>query len=170
MMPSTDLVMGLALVAEMPAASPAWLRPSILGCPGVAAQSCEAAPCAQGAAGGESPVADWEMNHDLRTAHLQLPTGPPAGIAQALRDANRENLGQARHQAGRVLDRADRRRQQRPLLLIGLAIDGGPRANWTAFQADPAWIAARSDSERDGPILSNVKSMFLQPTAFSSVR
>jgi NIPSNAP len=41
---------------------------------------------------------------------------------------------------------------------------------WTAFQADPAWIAARSDSERDGPILSNVKSMFLQPTAFSSVR
>ena len=41
---------------------------------------------------------------------------------------------------------------------------------WTTFQADPAWIAARSDSERDGPILANVKSMFLQPTAFSSVK
>ena len=40
---------------------------------------------------------------------------------------------------------------------------------WTTFQADPAWVAARADSERDGPILSNVKSMFLQPTAFSSV-
>jgi NIPSNAP len=40
---------------------------------------------------------------------------------------------------------------------------------WTTFQADPAWIAARSDSERDGPILANVKSMFLQPTAFSAV-
>ena len=41
---------------------------------------------------------------------------------------------------------------------------------WTTFQADPAWIAARSDSERDGPILANVKSMFLQPTAFSAVK
>ena len=41
---------------------------------------------------------------------------------------------------------------------------------WTAFQADPAWVAARSESERDGPILRNVNSMFLQPTSFSSVR
>jgi hypothetical protein len=41
---------------------------------------------------------------------------------------------------------------------------------WTTFQADPAWIAARSESERDGPILTNVKSMFLQPTTFSVVK
>ena len=41
---------------------------------------------------------------------------------------------------------------------------------WTTFQADPAWIAARAESERDGPILANVKSTILQPTAFSSVR
>lgn len=41
---------------------------------------------------------------------------------------------------------------------------------WTAFQADPAWISARADSERDGPILANVKSMIMQPTAFSSVK
>jgi hypothetical protein len=41
---------------------------------------------------------------------------------------------------------------------------------WTTFQADPAWIAARSASERDGPILANVKSMFLAPTAFSAVK
>src|SRR5262245_7466171 len=101
---------------------------SILGCPGVAAQSGETAPCAQGAVGGESTSRRLGDDHDLRTAHLQLLAGPPAGIAQALRDANPETLAQARHQAGRVLDRADRRRQQRPLLLIGLAIAGGPRA------------------------------------------
>jgi len=41
---------------------------------------------------------------------------------------------------------------------------------WTTFQADPAWIAARADSERDGPILANVTSMLLTPTAFSSVK
>jgi hypothetical protein len=41
---------------------------------------------------------------------------------------------------------------------------------WTAFQADPAWISARAESERDGPILSNVKSMLLTPTSFSTVK
>ena len=41
---------------------------------------------------------------------------------------------------------------------------------WTTFQADPAWIAARAESERDGPILANVTSSLLTPTAFSSVK
>jgi NIPSNAP len=41
---------------------------------------------------------------------------------------------------------------------------------WTAFQSDPKWISVRAESERDGPILANVKSMILQPTAFSTVK
>ena len=41
---------------------------------------------------------------------------------------------------------------------------------WAAFMADPDWIAARTASELDGPILANVSNAFLQPTAFSSVR
>ncbi len=41
---------------------------------------------------------------------------------------------------------------------------------WGAFNADPAWQAARADSERDGPILANIKSTILQPTAFSAVK
>lgn len=40
---------------------------------------------------------------------------------------------------------------------------------WNAFQADPEWIAKRAESEKDGPILANVSSAILQPTAFSSV-
>ncbi|WP_073056923.1 NIPSNAP family protein [Kaistia soli] len=43
-------------------------------------------------------------------------------------------------------------------------------AKWTAFTTDPDWIKARNDSEKDGPILSNVSSQFLTPTAFSSVK
>jgi hypothetical protein len=43
-------------------------------------------------------------------------------------------------------------------------------AKWKAFQADPDWIKARADSEKDGPILRNVASQILQPTAFSSVK
>jgi NIPSNAP len=41
---------------------------------------------------------------------------------------------------------------------------------WAAFQTDQAWITARADSERDGPILANINSMILQPTAFSAVK
>ena len=43
-------------------------------------------------------------------------------------------------------------------------------AKWNAFQADPAWHKARDDSEKDGPIIANIKSSFLRPTAFSSVK
>jgi hypothetical protein len=47
---------------------------------------------------------------------------------------------------------------------------GERELKWNAFMADPEWIAARTASERDGPILANVASSILKPTAFSSVR
>jgi hypothetical protein len=43
-------------------------------------------------------------------------------------------------------------------------------AKWGAFMSDPEWIAKRAESERDGPILSNITNAILQPTAFSAVR
>ena len=41
---------------------------------------------------------------------------------------------------------------------------------WNAFQADPAWHKARDDSEKNGLLIANIKSSFLRPTAFSSVK
>ena len=41
---------------------------------------------------------------------------------------------------------------------------------WKAFIADPAWLKARDDSESDGPIIANIISQLLAPTAFSSVK
>ena len=43
-------------------------------------------------------------------------------------------------------------------------------SKWTAFVNDPEWHKARDESERDGPILANISSQFLTPTAFSSVQ
>ena len=40
---------------------------------------------------------------------------------------------------------------------------------WNAFQADPEWHQARDASEKDGPLIANIKSTFLRPTAFSAV-
>ena len=41
---------------------------------------------------------------------------------------------------------------------------------WTAFAADPEWVAKRAESERDGAIVASIESMILQPTSFSSVK
>jgi hypothetical protein len=41
---------------------------------------------------------------------------------------------------------------------------------WPAFLSDPEWIAARADSEKDGPILTSFSNSILQPTSFSSVK
>lgn len=41
---------------------------------------------------------------------------------------------------------------------------------WTAFATDPEWIAKRAESEKDGPILSNIVNSFLKPTAFSRLQ
>ena len=41
---------------------------------------------------------------------------------------------------------------------------------WAAVQADPAWISARAETEKDGPIVANVAVQLLTPTAFSSVK
>lgn len=41
---------------------------------------------------------------------------------------------------------------------------------WAAFQADPEWIKARAESEKDAPIVANVMSEILTPTAFSSLK
>ena len=43
-------------------------------------------------------------------------------------------------------------------------------AKWPAFGADPEWLAARAESEKDGQIVANISNQFLTPTAFSSVK
>ena len=79
-----------------------------------------------------------------------------------------ENLGKARRPAGRVLDRADRRWQQRSALAWESLAER--ERVWGTFQADPAWIKVREETEKDGPIIANIESSFLKPTAFSAVR
>lgn len=41
---------------------------------------------------------------------------------------------------------------------------------WNAFLADPDWIAARAETEKDGQIVASVNNQILLPTAFSAVR
>jgi hypothetical protein len=38
---------------------------------------------------------------------------------------------------------------------------------WKAFQDDPEWVRVKAESEKDGPIVEKVDSMFLELTDFS---
>ena len=41
---------------------------------------------------------------------------------------------------------------------------------WSAFLADPEWIAISTESEKDGQLIQDISSELLTPTAFSSVK
>ena len=43
-------------------------------------------------------------------------------------------------------------------------------AAWTAFRADPEWLAARDASEVEGKLVANVVSQYLEPTAYSALQ
>src|SRR5277367_2201962 len=41
---------------------------------------------------------------------------------------------------------------------------------WNAFGTDPEWLAARAQTEANGPIVERVINEILAPTSFSSVK
>ncbi len=41
---------------------------------------------------------------------------------------------------------------------------------WNAFAADQDWIKARTETEKNGPIVANIANSFLSPTAFSAIK
>jgi hypothetical protein len=41
---------------------------------------------------------------------------------------------------------------------------------WSAFAADPEWLAVAAETEKNGPIVQNIANEFLAPTAFSTVK
>src|SRR5262249_49177511 len=43
-------------------------------------------------------------------------------------------------------------------------------ASWKAFRDDPEWQTARAESEKDGPIVAKVESVFLDPTDYSAMK
>jgi hypothetical protein len=42
--------------------------------------------------------------------------------------------------------------------------------NWGSFRADPDWVKAKADSEKDGPLTTKVESVFVDPTDFSALK
>lgn len=41
---------------------------------------------------------------------------------------------------------------------------------WESFRADPVWVAARDESEKDGKLVAKVDSVFLKATDYSRIK
>jgi hypothetical protein len=43
-------------------------------------------------------------------------------------------------------------------------------AKWNAFSTDPEWLATRTETERNGPLMSHFTNYILAPTAYSPMK
>ena len=43
------------------------------------------------------------------------------------------------------------------------------QASWDAFRADPEWVEARAESERNGRLAANVEAVFMKATDYSPI-
>ena len=41
---------------------------------------------------------------------------------------------------------------------------------WNAFIADPEWLKARAETEKDGPLITSLTNYILSPTAYSKMQ
>lgn len=41
---------------------------------------------------------------------------------------------------------------------------------WNTFATDPAWLSARAETEKNGPLVQRIENMFLTPTAYSKMK
>jgi hypothetical protein len=41
---------------------------------------------------------------------------------------------------------------------------------WAAFMSDPEWLKARTEADRNGPIVENIANTMLAPTSFSRLK
>ncbi|ADQ17539.1 NIPSNAP family protein [Leadbetterella byssophila] len=54
-------------------------------------------------------------------------------------------------------------------LLSHTSLEAAEKA-WKGFRSDPAWLKVKDDSEKPGPIVKEVHSIFLKPTDFSAIK
>src|SRR5258705_1818352 len=76
-------------------------------------------------------------NDDLRNAGLSLYPGPAAGAVEALRDHHVENLGEARHPAGRIFHDSGRRIPSGTDVSAGVGIARRPREEMDRISERP---------------------------------
>jgi hypothetical protein len=103
---------------------------------------------------------------ELRTYHT------PPGSLRALEARFRDHTMRLFERHGLTIEAFFTPEDRGNTLVYLLSFDSRAAADtaWSAFRADPEWIAAKAASEADGPIVDRVESVFLNPTDYSPLR
>ena len=66
---------------------------------------------------------------------------------------------------------ADEQQAKRQLVyLLAFASQEAAVESWKDFQADPEWKSVKATSEKDGPLVEKIDSVFLKATDYSPVK
>ena len=60
--------------------------------------------------------------------------------------------------------------QQKMVYILAYPSKEAADKSWAAFRKDPDWIKAKNASEKDGPIVAKVESVFLTATDYSAIK
>ena len=58
--------------------------------------------------------------------------------------------------------------KQKLVYLLGLPSQEAAAKSWKDFQADPEWKTVKEASEKNGPLVENIDSVYLMPTDYST--
>jgi len=59
---------------------------------------------------------------------------------------------------------------QKLVFILAYPSQEAREASWKAFVADPDWVKAKEESEKDGPLVAKAVSTFMKPTDYSPVK
>lgn len=59
---------------------------------------------------------------------------------------------------------------QKMVYILAYPSKAAAEKSWEAFRTDPDWIAAKNASEKDGPLVAKVDSVFLKATDYSPMK
>jgi hypothetical protein len=60
--------------------------------------------------------------------------------------------------------------KQKLVYLLGFSSQEAAAKSWKDFQADPEWKAVKETSEKDGPLVEKIDSVYLNPTDYSPLK
>ena len=101
-------------------------------------------------------------------------TPTPAGSTPSTRGSATTPAGSSRSTAWRLIGFWTPRRQGRQgrqlVYILAFPSREAAKASWDAFRDDPEWKKAQADSEKDGKIVKQVESVYLDPTDYSAIK
>jgi len=60
--------------------------------------------------------------------------------------------------------------EEKMVYLLAYSSKEAADKSWAGFRKDPDWIKARDASEKDGPIVAKIESVYLNPTDYSAIK